>query len=195
MQPSSTQQGLRTSDVTARPRSQRQLHQVRGGLRYFGTSGEIEYMAKNYVSSISSDTFVHNLNLRVLNFSANGLSSLFDLSSNSNLEILDVSHNAIAQLTEVRALLPPSLASVNLRANRIRELIECTHLARLPRLTVLNISENAFASVAAASGCDYRIYLVHILPHLKSLNESEIGQTFWYAFDVSICEGSALSST
>ncbi len=102
-----------------------------------------------------------------LNLWGNDLEDVSILSEMNNVEIVSLSLNQISSLKDFSYC--QKLRELYLRKNNISDLTEVRHLAHLPNLKVLWLSNNPCADQP-----HYRQYVIKMLPNLYKLDNLEI---------------------
>ncbi|XP_024082044.1 centrosomal protein of 97 kDa isoform X2 [Cimex lectularius] len=112
-----------------------------------------------------------NLQLEHLDLSDNFINSITNISQLTKLKKLLLHKNMIVQLRHCEILLPTSLESLTLAANKINDLNEISHLSSLQSLRDISIVSNPCVEMTGnAVGFDYRPFLVNWCTSLKCID-------------------------
>ena len=116
------------------------------------------------IQRTKSDKFTTIKNLNLWGNDLEDVSAVKDL---PNLEVLSLSVNHITTLKDFAAC--PKLTELYLRKNAISDLSEVQYLTPLKQLRVLWLWDNPCAETP-----NYRLIVIHHLPHLVKLDNTEI---------------------
>ncbi|GAM23848.1 hypothetical protein SAMD00019534_070230 [Acytostelium subglobosum LB1] len=106
-----------------------------------------------------------------LDFSDNEIARLENFPPLKRLKSLYFCNNHIIKITEEFGESLPSLTTLILTNNRLLNLSDLDPLAKLPSLKYLSLMENICTKKQ-----NYRLYLIHIVPHLKIIDFKKVTQ-------------------
>jgi hypothetical protein len=116
---------------------------------------------------ISQRTRLSLPDVRKLNLWGHNLTDVSLIAKMPNLEVVSLSCNQISSLKPFASC--HSLTDLSLRDNQISDFAEIRHLAALPHLRVLWLSDNPISSDP-----HYRERVLHLLPKLTKLDDREV---------------------
>ncbi|KAF4139782.1 Leucine-rich repeat [Phytophthora infestans] len=145
------------------------------GLEAFNKLVEL-CLSSNYIEEISFHALQPLAHLRVLDLSANSISSTIGFPQLPRLEELSMAHNCLQGLDGLtRPIKFPKLQYLDLRGNEIAELNDLIMLQRHKRLSHLRLqAANGDQANPVCDLEDYHHAVIHMLPKLTLLDEEEV---------------------
>ncbi|ETK85771.1 hypothetical protein L915_09519 [Phytophthora nicotianae] len=133
-------------------------------------------LSSNYIEEISFHALQSLVHLRVLDLSANSISSTLGFPQLPRLEELSMAHNCLHGFNGLtRPVKFPKLQYLDLRGNEISELNDLAVLQRLKRLSHLRLQAANGDQANPVCGLDgYQHNIIEMLPRLKLLDEEEV---------------------
>jgi len=106
-----------------------------------------------------------------IDFTNNDIRKLDGFPFLPKLKTLYLANNHIARIAENLQEYIPNLDTLMLNNNAFQELTDIDPLATLPKLVHVSFARNPIAMKK-----DYRLYVIHMLPHLRTLDYNRITQ-------------------
>ncbi|KAE9012130.1 hypothetical protein PR001_g14502 [Phytophthora rubi] len=133
-------------------------------------------LSSNYIEEVAVHALQPLVHLRVLDLSANSITSTVGFPQLPRLEELSMAHNCLSGLEGLtRPIKFPKLRYMDLRGNEIAEFSDLISLERLKRLSHIRLqAANGDQANPICDLDDYHHVIIKMLPRLELLDEEEV---------------------
>ncbi|XP_017761966.1 PREDICTED: leucine-rich repeat-containing protein 9-like [Eufriesea mexicana] len=131
------------------------------------------YLYSNEISYIPNlEACCH---LTILYLSGNNIHELENLDTLTWLQELNLANNKLERINKIswRKL---ELCNLNLAGNPLCFIRDIKYLSQLQKLNSLVFADSLYGDCPLVTSCNYRIYVIHYLPHIKKLDHYKISE-------------------